>query len=242
MSTNELDLSLLPYDEWVAFFFDRPVMREEEEDDDFSRIRPTPWDDFDIELGIFTEHPSVLVEHVRRLCVEFGTLPRSHSWAQIDQGVWGVLMDPGECSRHIVSDGVPLTLRLSCIKAMYHVFADAVANLPKGVPMETCFFMWWDIIAGQFCAEQDYWSHEVFHPQQDDVRQVHDVMLDTLVRVLALEDRRCQGAALHGLGHLHHAQGARIVQEYIDRHGAERSDDDQDGLPWLEACRDGTVM
>ena len=242
MSTDKLDLSLLPYDEWVAFFFDRPVMKEDEDDDDLFRPRPTPWDDYDIELDIFTERPAVLVEHVRRLCLEFGTLPRTHSWSQIDQGVWGVLMLPCECSNHIVSDKVPLALRLSCIQAMYHVFADAVATLPKGVPMETCFFMWWDIIAGAFFMEHGHWSHEVFHPEREDVRQVHDVILDTLVRILALEDRRCQGAALHGLGHLHHPQGAEIVQKFIDVHRAELSDSDQARPPWLEACRDGTVM
>jgi hypothetical protein len=101
------------------------------------------------------------------------------------------------------------------------------------------FFMWWDIVANPFCESQGQWSRAVFCPVDPDARRTHDLILDVLERILNLGEQRCEEAALHGLGHLCHPEGARIVQQYLDQC---RDDLTKEGIQWVEACRDGTVM
>jgi hypothetical protein len=64
-------------------------------------------------------------------------------------------------------------------------------------------------------------------------------MFDTLSKILALPDDRTQGYALHGLGHLHHPGVCKLVQDFLDKNRSEMSDD---GIRWVEQCRDGIVM
>lgn len=47
------------------------------------------------------------------------------------------------------------------------------------------------------------------------------------------------GDALHGLGHLHHPAVRETVQKFIDTHQGELT---EQGLRWVEQCRDGTGM
>ena len=44
---------------------------------------------------------------------------------------------------------------------------------------------------------------------------MQDVMFETLARILELDSPRCQGDALHGLGHLHHPETEQLVERYI---------------------------
>ena len=44
---------------------------------------------------------------------------------------------------------------------------------------------------------------------------MQDVMFETLARILELDSPRCQGDALHGLGHLHHPETQQLVERYI---------------------------
>jgi hypothetical protein len=39
-----------------------------------------------------------------------------------------------------------------------------------------------------------------------------------LVKVLAIDSWICQGAALHGLGHLHHPSTAELVDRFVEEH------------------------
>jgi hypothetical protein len=64
-------------------------------------------------------------------------------------------------------------------------------------------------------------------------------MFETLTKILALEDDRCQSAALHGLGHLQHPAVRDTAQKYMNANSEKLP---RDGFKWLERCRDGTVM
>jgi hypothetical protein len=44
---------------------------------------------------------------------------------------------------------------------------------------------------------------------------MQDVMFQTLSGILALDSAICRGAALHGLGHLHHPGSDELVQRYV---------------------------
>lgn len=80
---------------------------------------------------------------------------------------------------------------------------------------------------------------QLYRQVDADHRALLDETLQVLKRILQLDDICCQGAALHGLGHLHHPEGWQLVQEYIQRH---RSTLTEDAIAWMRTCRDGVVM
>jgi hypothetical protein len=45
--------------------------------------------------------------------------------------------------------------------------------------------------------------------------QLQDVFFETLAKVLFLDSEPCQGAALHGLGHLHHPGTRELIERYL---------------------------
>ena len=79
-------------------------------------------------------------------------------------------------------------------------------------------------------------SYDELEPAE---QTVADAMLDTLTQILYLEEQRCVQYALHGLNHLKHPRGAKVVQHFIDRHKREWT---REGLAWVESCRDGDAM
>src|ERR1043166_4555355 len=113
--------------------------------------------------------------------------------------------------------------------------------------------MWWDFVADHFWSTRLWPDVRIeFHPHRPpdlplpdvsklsvEARALLDAMFKTLCEILALDDKRCQAYALHGLGHLHHPDGAAKVQAFIDSHCGEFSSAD---IAWLEQCRDGTVL
>lgn len=121
---------------------------------------------------------------------------------------------------------------------MYHVYESVVQKIPADVVMENCFFMLWDLVASGFCERHNHWGRGIFRPTEPDTRESHDTILETLVRILTLKDLRCENAALHGIGHLHHQRGRNVVQRHIDE---TKNGLDERSLRWLEQCRDGTV-
>jgi hypothetical protein len=223
----EIDFSTLTYEELIEFIFNRPVFKAHED----------KWEK--VETTFPPSNRPVLVEHLTRLCLEFSSLRSRFTWEQIDQGVWAMLMNPVEAVDWLMDDKVPNDLRLRCIESMYEVFAGTVAHIDSDTPMENCFFMWWDIVASRFCSSLGYRTNEVLIPNTEDARQVHDTLFNTLVRILNLDDTRSHGSALHGLGHLHHPDGAQVVQRFIETH---RADAPPEAIEWAIQCRDGTVM
>jgi hypothetical protein len=44
------------------------------------------------------------------------------------------------------------------------------------------------------------------------------MFFNALAKVLAVDSWVCQGAALHGLGHLHHPHTMELIERYIGEH------------------------
>ncbi len=132
----------------------------------------------------------------------------------------------------------PIEPRLECIRAMYHVFEDVIAKLPAGVEFGAGY-MWWDHVCWNFSWDiqqrEKIQKGDYYHLLSADERALDDCMFETIVRVLALGEIRCEDAALHGLNHLYHPRGRAVVQAYIDAHRATVT---PDRLKWLEECRD----
>jgi len=267
-TSKNLDLSKLSYEEWIKFFFDRPVIDDSNERYDLFR---KDHDSFD------ASKPSTIINYLETLCRNFVTITERYSLQQIDQGIWAIFGPEIESHRYLTDRSVPLEKRLNCIRSMYFVYADFVAKSDIEV-MENCFDMWWDFLSTNFWAQvnlnmltakhqgdseamlkemgwkdgmsiddiiknvkkkepDDYESK--LKTLNNDEKQILDVMLEILCKILQLDDGRCQQYALHGLGHLHHPKVKQVVQDFINKHEQEI---DPNRLEWLEQCRDGTVM
>jgi hypothetical protein len=219
---NEIDISTMDYDRWLLFAFDHPAPDSREPGEAWY------WD-YGFEL-FHPSQPSRLVEHVTRLCDQFVEVVNAYSLAEVDQGIWFLL---GACDfgQYLRNPQISRDLRKSCVQSMYRVFADFVAVSDVEV-MENCFEMWWDMLLGDFYP---YGGDEL----DEDAKEIEDTILDTLTRILSLDDWRTQYYALHGLGHMRYPKAKDVVTQYIDAHGAEWT---AEGQRWLQQCRDGTVM
>jgi hypothetical protein len=234
---NILDLSSKSFDQFLEFFFNRAVVPDEKQFEFFS-------------IGLAGERydeavhssPAVVVKHMTKLFSEFGIIALNYTLAQLDQGIWGILGENLRLYELLWDSSVPLEQRVQCIRSMFHVYSDFVSKSEVEV-MVNCFNMWWDLILYGF-----WFQHKLVekHTEMGDVskldtesRLLLDVMFETLKQILSLPDARTQASALHGLGHLHHPAVRETVQLYIDTH---RTGLTEDGLRWVEQCRDGTVM
>ena len=234
---NTLDLSSRSFDQFVEFFFNRDVMQDEKQFNYF--LTDLAGERYDEAVP---SSPEVVVKHMTKLFVEFGVIAPKYSLAQIDQGIWGILGENLRLYELLWDSSVPLENRVQCIRSMFSVYADFVSKSKVEV-MENCFDMWWDLILHGFWFQQKL---SKLHTKVGEVskldtesRLLLDVMFDTLTQILGLPDARTQGYALHGLGHLHHPAAPEAVQTFIDNH---KTDLTEQGLRWLEQCRDGTVM
>jgi hypothetical protein len=89
---------------------------------------------------------------------------------------------------------------------MYHLFE----RLFSSNALDTSVRMWWDSLA------YDWHCGNRSRDNGGEDRLMQDVIFDTLERILSLPSEICQGAALHGLGHLHHPQTGGTVQRFLD--------------------------
>jgi hypothetical protein len=225
---QDFDYSILSYEEWLCFFFDRPVMPDITDSGDMYYA--------DSGMYLQASYPAKVIEHLTKFCQNFRDVSERFTLPQLNQGIWAILGAYYNHGEHLFDRSVALEGRINCIRSMYHVFADFVAKSEVEV-MENCFYMWWDILSESFWSQHNYFYD--LRQLDDESWQTLDAMFETLVKILALDDIRTQSYALHGLGHLRHPKVKEVVQNYIDIHHDEWTDE---GLKWLELCRDGEVM
>ena len=234
---NTLHLSSKSFEQVVEFFFNRDVVPDERQFDYFLT---------DLAGGRYeeavTSSPAVVVTHMTKLFSEFGVIGTKYSLAQLDQGIWGILGENLRLYELLWDSSVPLDLRVQCVRSMRFVYSDFVSKSEAEV-MPGCFDMWWDLILYGFWFQRKLFERRTKMGDTSKLdaesRLLLDVMFETLGQILALPDARTQRYALHGLGHLHHPAVRETVQEYIDNH---KDDLTEQGLQWVEQCRDGTVM
>jgi len=222
---REFDLSLLSYQQFLDFFFDRLVVGDENEYDLFR----SGIDSF------VASNPATVVGCIQAMCQNLVELTKVYSHEQLDQGLRAVFGAGISCEQYLFDPTVDGTLRIDCIESMYLPFRDVVARHPADVA-KSFYWMWWDMILHTFWQTA---GRDDYSALNDDQKQLGETMYQTLSRILALNHRGCQWSALHGLGHLHHPLVRETVQNYLDVYRRELSDED---LHWVEACRDGSIM
>jgi len=239
LDDRNLDLSSGFFEDFVAFLFDREVVKPDPPNEyvvaDLLRIGGQ----YDAAIP---SSPDTILGYMKKLFSEFGQIAPRYSLSQIDQGIWNLLGESLEIHSVLWDPSIPLESRLQCIRSMYFVFRDFVAK-SQVEEMETCFYMWWDLLADAFWWQPKLYKAGVKPGEMSKLdgesRAVVDAMFETLARILELPDSRTQDCALHGLGHLHHPAGRESVQKFIDKNRPALA---EHRLKWLEQCRDGTVM
>jgi hypothetical protein len=102
----------------------------------------------------------------------------------------------------------PLSSRKECIESMATLFERLFAS----ESLDTSVHMWWDSL----CYSWHCGNRKRERGGAD--WELQNTYFQTLARVLAIDSWICQGAALHGLGHLHHPDTAALISRYIDEH------------------------
>jgi len=224
---KEFDLSALIYPQFLAFFFERPIVVGHKERYELFRSG--------IDYFI-ASNPTTVVAHVQAMCRDFSALTKVYSHEQLDQGLWAVFGAAISCEQFLFDPTVDLGLRIDCIESMYLPFRDVVANSTIGKE-DSFYFMWWDMILHTFWQMADDYKCD-YSGLSDDYKRILEAMYLTLLNILALPQQGCQWSALHGLGHLHHPLGRLAVQSYLNVHRTEVSDED---AQWVEDCGNGSI-
>ena len=188
------DLRNISFDEFVSLIFqrDEPVRPDE--------IGP-PFDEVDAEK---------LCAYYVRLFRQPEFLLSQFTKEQLEEGFWAIMGHTHEWSAgHLIEySDAPLASRKECIESMAVLFERLFFN----EPLDTSVHMWWDSLCYAWhCGNRKRESGG------EDL-ELQDIFFRTLVKVLALNSWICQGAALHGLGHLHHPGTLVAVSQFIAEH------------------------
>ncbi len=239
---KEFDLSALTYPQFLAFFLDRPVVGDKNEDDLFRS---------GIDRFVASD-PTTVVGYLETTCRSLAELVKVYSPEQLDQGLWAVFGAGISCEQYLFVPAVDCRLRIDCVESMYLPFRDVVVH-HSGDIRGSFYWMWWDLILHTFWLSTDQYKvdrsdldakqliehlRQVMSRVEDYSALTHDqeliagAMYQTLSKILALNSRGCQWCALHGLGHLHHPLAGELVQRYLDEHRSELNDED---VQWIEA-------
>jgi hypothetical protein len=127
---------------------------------------------------------------------------------QLEEGFWAIMGHTVEWSAaNIIDDpNLPLSSRKDCIESMAVLFERLFAN----EPLDTSVHMWWDSLCYAWhCGNRN-------RERGGEDLELQDIFFQTLSKVLAIDSWICQGAALHGLGHLHHPGTKELVNRYLD--------------------------
>lgn len=192
-----IEISGFSYGEFVNFFFDRDVSPEAKRDRWYWNT-PVAFD------------PEMVCINYVRLFREPQFLLQRFSRSQLEQGFWAIQSSAFDCSvtNVIWREDVPFLLREGCVRSMFHLFESLFAV----EPLETSVDMWWDSL----CYDWHCGNRKRLAGTEDAFMQ--DVIFETLCKILSLDSKTCQSAALHGLGHLHHPATEELVRQYLREH------------------------
>jgi hypothetical protein len=129
---------------------------------------------------------------------------------ELEEGFWEIMGYNHDWSlgELIEYSDAPLSNRKGCIESIAVLFKRLFAN----EPLDTSVHMWWDSL----CYSWHCGNRKRERGGED--LELQDIYFQTLAKVLVIDSWICQGAALHGLGHLHHPDTRALIKQYIDEH------------------------
>lgn len=202
-----IDISRHSFDQFIDFMFDHEVVTRLNHEAAERGEDEQPWYWKLIEL---VYDPEKVCGYYVRLFREPRFLLQRFSKPQLEQGFWAVQgcnLDCGLGNLLWVSE-VSFAVREECVRSMFDLFRLLFAT----EPLDTSVNMWWDSLCYDWhCGNRSRNSGG------EDLK-MQDVMFETLSAILCLDSPTCQGAALHGLGHLHHPETPELIQRYLKEH------------------------
>ena len=207
-SSSPEDIRCASFDEFVRFLFDRDApSREEVVNALRSGIKTEKWPPWHFHVEVAFD-PHKTCQHYSRLFLEPKFLLERFSKDQLEQGFWAIQGPNLECSasRVIWDRTLPFDTREEVVRSMFYLFRD----LFFAESLYDSVSMWWDSLCyGWHCGNRKR------ERGGEDLR-MQDVMFETLSLILAVPSEICQGAALHGLSHLHHPKTEVLITKFID--------------------------
>jgi len=191
------DLRNASYEQIVEFVFDHHP--EDEVDDKwYWKLEP------DVQI-----EPRQAIAFLTRLCQTAGELTKRFTLRQIAEGVNYVFGAGGQYqfSEHLWNPAVAWPERRACIRAIPSLYSQVFEREDDGIG--GCAFMLWDWIAYGYCAGSRTPASE-----PEDAR-VQDAMFEALVSMLESDHPETLRGAIHGLGHLEHRDGNRVLRELL---------------------------
>jgi hypothetical protein len=188
------------YSEWLRYVFDRPVT-------------PNSWY-FDLDLEPFDAEPSELVDLISSTLENCGRDLAEYSNDQVRYGL-SYILDNGASDAvfALMSDDVPLELRLRAIGSLKRVYSDVFEhrcapvlghiNEPGGNALNYTCYMLWDI------SPLSYWE------RSRERAVFYRAVCEVLDHALQSANRACVESGLHGLGHIYSSYPER-VEEIVD--------------------------
>src|SRR6266849_5006458 len=165
---TEFDLSALTYPQFLAFFFERPVVDDAKQYELFrSGI------DFFI-----ASNPSVVASHLQTMCRNYAELTQTYSREQLDQGLCAVFGAAISCERFVFDPAVDGALRTACIESMYVPFAEVASWLSLDILDTSFFFMWWDMVLHTFWGHNPWFRTDVIRPDYPSLGWEDPALLD----------------------------------------------------------------
>jgi hypothetical protein len=200
MDQPSSDLTNISFDDFVSFLFDREPSSDSKND------APSP---LYHDVGIEFDAPTICDYYVRLFRQPAFLLTR-FTKPQLEQGFWLIQGHVLECSANnlIHYSGLSLSAREKCIDSMADLFEYLFIN----EPLDTSVHMWWDAL----CYDWHCGNRKREDGGED--QQLQDIFFRTLAKILALDSWICQGAALHGLGHLHHPETKSLIAHFLNTH------------------------
>jgi hypothetical protein len=191
-----VDLTNFSFDEFVSFLFDRDVSLESEGRDYWYWHVEAKFD------------PKKIRAYYVQLFRQPEFLLSRFTKAQLEEGFWAIQVPNLDCSvsRMIHDSDQPLSTREECIGSMVDLFERLFAK----EPLDSSVQMWWDSL----CYD---WHCGIRNRESggEDLA-LQNMFFQALAKVLAIDSWICQGAALHGLSHLHHPHSKELIERYIE--------------------------
>ncbi|HEV3253991.1 MAG TPA: hypothetical protein VG033_06270 [Candidatus Acidoferrales bacterium] len=195
---TQVDLTNFSFDEFVSFLFNHDVLPKSKKYD--------PWY---FHVGVEFDAKTICAYYVQLFRQPDFLLSR-FTKAQLEEGFWAIQGPNLDCSvsRIIHDSDQPLSIRRECIGSM----ADLFRRLFAKEPLDSSVQMWWDSLCYDWhCGNRNRESGG------EDL-ELQDMFFQVLAKVLAIDSWVCQGAALHGLGHLHHPHSKELIERYVEEH------------------------
>jgi hypothetical protein len=200
-----VNLTKFSFEEFVSSLFDHEAPPKSEKHDPESE-KYDPWY-FHVQVEFDAK---TICGYYVRLFRQPEFLLSRFTKPQLEEGFWAIQGPNLDCSvsRIIDDSDQPLSIREECIGAMPDLFK----RLFAAEPLNTSVQMWWDSMC------YDWHSGNRNRESGGEDLDLQDMLFHALAEVLAIDSWICQGAALHGLGHLHHPDSKELIERFVEEH------------------------